>query len=59
MFLLFLKNISADEWIPEIEDKVDGTPPLIDDLESDRDSEEFKQVFTDALFLWLAHLIVA
>ena len=36
----FPKNISADEWIPEIEEEVDDTPPLIDDLDSDSDSEE-------------------
>ena len=29
-----------DELIPEIEDEVDDTPPLVDDLESDSDSQE-------------------
>ena len=51
----FPKNISPDEWIPEIEDEVDDSPPLLDDLESDSDSEESDSriqatLFTDIQF---------
>ena len=36
----FPKNIFTAEWIPEIEEEVDDTPPLVGDLDSDSDSEE-------------------
>ena len=35
----FPKNIPADEWIPEIQDEVDDTPPLADDSDSESDSD--------------------